>query len=98
MTAVTADPGADADTPETPGDYVVGHVKAALACDPRVAVLDLTVEVFHDHVVVTGRVETPARRAAVDAVVRELLPHHRFDNGVTVAATGHGPALVEELP
>lgn len=85
------------DTPETPEVYVVAHAMAALAGDPRVGVLDLTVTVAGDTITVTGRIETDERREAVGAVLAERFPTHRIENAVHVQAGHHGGGEPEEL-
>jgi hypothetical protein len=72
------------DTTDTPDLYVVAHAMAALAADPRVGVLDLTVSVAAGTIRVTGPIETEERRQAVGAVLAERFPTHRIDNAVHV--------------
>ncbi len=78
-------------------EYSAGHVQDLLARDPRVAELELDVEVRDRTVVVTGVVHTQERREAVTTVVGEALPGMEVDNRVQVSDTGAGPA-VERLP
>jgi hypothetical protein len=86
------------DSHDTPEPYIVDHAMTALACDPRVGLLDATVTVVGAAVVVTGQVETLERRDAIAAVLAETLPDFRIDNRVTIAErTGPGP-MAEELP
>ena len=85
------------DTPDTPEVYVVAHAMAALAGDPRVGVLDLTVTVAGDTITVTGRIETDERRRAVGVVLAERFPTHRIDNAVHVDAGHSGGRDPEEF-
>jgi osmotically-inducible protein OsmY len=81
-----------ASTGEVP-EYSAGHVQDLLARDPRVAELELDVEVKDGTVVVTGVVHTQERRDAVTTVVREALPGVEVDNRVEVSDHGAGPAV-----
>jgi hypothetical protein len=68
-----------------PDAYLVARVREALAHDPRVAELGISVTVAGDSVLLTGEVATPERKAAVTEVVQPLLEGRRLSNGVTVA-------------
>lgn len=65
-------------------DYVRAHLEEALATDGRVSELGLEVAVDQDELVVIGRVATPARRLAVDAVAREVAPGFAVRNETLV--------------
>lgn len=93
---VLTDPMSDA--PDTPEPYIVDHAMTALACDPRVGLLDATVTVIGAAVVVSGQVETPERRDAIATVLTEILPDFRIDNRVTIAERTAATPLAEELP
>lgn len=82
----------------SPGDYAVGHVEEALACDPRVNEQGLHVALAGGRVFVTGTVSTRHRRDAIATVVAELLPEHELRNEVTVASEYPEPAGMEHLP
>lgn len=86
------------DTPDTPEAYIVAHAMAALADDPRVGVLDLSVTVIDDTITVTGRIETSERSSAVTLVLSEHFPTHRIDNVIHVDDDLHGDRRAEELP
>jgi hypothetical protein len=86
------------DSPATPEPYIVDHAMAALACDPRVGLLDATVTVTGAAVAVTGQVETPERREAIEIVLAEILPGFRIENGVTVAERAAANPTTEKLP
>ena len=71
-----------------PTQYVVAHLRELLAHDERVAALDVQIRIVGSEVFLTGRVSSPERRAAVEAVVREavvreevphLTPHNQLD-------------------
>ena len=68
----------------TPDDYVVGHVRDALASDERTGVLDVHVAVVAGRLVLTGHVATAARRDAVTAVAAEVAPDLDLVNELTV--------------
>jgi osmotically-inducible protein OsmY len=81
------------DAAETePPDYRAEHIRAALARDPRVQEPELGVEVHGGRALVTGIVPTPARRSAIEAVVRETCPDLGVDNLVTIVAYSEPPA------
>jgi hypothetical protein len=65
-------------------DYVVGHVEEALARDPRVGELEISVRVSGGVVELTGTVTTPERQEAISEVVRALLPDYEVRNMTTV--------------
>ena len=86
------------DTTDTPDSYIIEHATTALACDPRVGALDIQVTVEHGRVTAHGTVETDARRAAIESVLTELLPHHQIIVAVVVSQTPTDEPTVEELP
>ena len=63
-------------------EYNAGYVQDLLARDPRVAELELDVEVVDRIVIIEGIVHTVERRDAVTTVVREALPGMEVDNRV----------------
>jgi hypothetical protein len=67
-------------------EYVVGHLEAALAADPRVNELGVHVIVRGERVYLNGTVPTEARRAAVADVAAELAPGYQIHNETVVAA------------
>ena len=79
-----------------PDDYIVGHVRDALATDPRAGVLDVQATVVAGRVVLTGTVASEERGAAVAQVAGEAagLP---VLNELTVL-DGRAPGAQEELP
>lgn len=69
-----------------PAPYLIERVREALAHDPRVAELGISVTVTGDAVLLTGDVATAERREAVAEVVEPLLEGRTLHNGVTVAS------------
>jgi hypothetical protein len=65
-------------------EYVVGHIEEALARDPRVGELEISVRVTGRVVELTGTVTTPERQEAISEVVRTLLPDYEVRNMTTV--------------
>ena len=68
-----------------PEAYLVERVREALAHDPRVSELGISVRVAGETVLLTGDVATPERRAAAAEVVAPLLGGRKLENGLTVA-------------
>ena len=69
---------------DEPDAYTGAHVQEALARDGRVGELGIGVEISGAMVTVQGIVPTAERRAAIEEVVRELLPDHEIRNRVVV--------------
>lgn len=80
----------------TPDDYVVAHVRDALATDPRAGVLDVHATVSAGRLVLTGNVATPERREAIGVVAAEVADGLEVVNELTVL-TSPGPGEMEEL-
>jgi hypothetical protein len=55
-----------------PKQYVVEHIRDALAQDPRVAELDIQVKVVEDRIFVKGTVPAASRRDAITVVLEEM--------------------------
>jgi osmotically-inducible protein OsmY len=72
-------------TDDAPAEYLIEHVREALAADPRVNELGLQVAVRSGKVFVSGVVSTTERHDAVAAVVSERAPGWDVHNGTTVA-------------
>lgn len=83
--------------PPEPDEYVVQHLREALAQDPRVSELGLGVVVRNGVLHVTGTVSTEERRAAVAEVAGELASTWTVANE-TVVVRYAGDASVEVLP
>ncbi|WP_330230800.1 BON domain-containing protein [Nocardia sp. NBC_00508] len=64
--------------------YVVAHLRRALAEDPRTAELGAQVTIRGDVVVLGGEVSSEERKRQMETVVREQLPHARIHNDVRV--------------
>ena len=67
--------------------YEQERIRQALATDPRVGELELSVDVVAGRVLVTGSVPSEKVRDAIDAVVKEVAPGVALDNQATVAST-----------
>lgn len=80
-----------------PDEYVVQHLREALAQDPRVSELGLDVVVRGGALHVTGVVSTEERRAAVADVAAHIAPDWTVLNDTTVVRYA-GEASVEVLP
>jgi hypothetical protein len=73
--------------PDSPPEYLVGHLEDALARDPRVSEQGLRVEVSPgtSQVVVTGMVSAAGAKSAVVEVIHELMPGIDVMDETTVA-------------
>ena len=69
---------------DEPRHYLVGHVREALARDPRANELNVDVTVAGRRVFLTGEVASVERSRAVADIVRELLPGYEVRNETTV--------------
>ena len=81
-------------TEAEPDAYVAERVRQALAHDPRVAELGVTVRIVGDTVVLAGDVATPAPKAAAEQVVAAVAPGRQVRNLMTVVALA--PVEAEE--
>ena len=70
---------------EQPKQYLIAHIREALAEDPRVNELDVDVAVAGGTVFVTGRVTTAQRKEAISEVLGERFPEQDIANEITVA-------------
>ncbi|HXM58534.1 MAG TPA: nucleotidyltransferase [Candidatus Dormibacteraeota bacterium] len=75
---VATAPAAEAD------HHVAARLRQALATDPRVHELHVSVVVSDRDVIVRGQVATPGRKQAIDIVLRELVGEGRVRNEVEV--------------
>jgi osmotically-inducible protein OsmY len=64
--------------------YVIEQVRAALARDPRVNELGITVTLVERKVFLRGTVSTAERQEQITVVVREILPDYDVHNDVRV--------------
>jgi osmotically-inducible protein OsmY len=75
-----------------PKQYVVEHVRDALAQDPRVGELDVKVKVVGDRIFVKGTVSAATRRDAITVVLEEMFGGDAdIHNEVTVLAPTERP-------
>jgi osmotically-inducible protein OsmY len=79
--------GGDATGGPLDPEYLVEHLRSALATDPRVLQQGLDVVVTGDLVVVRGSVSTGAVRDGVAAVAHEVAPALQVVNDVEVTPT-----------
>jgi hypothetical protein len=79
-----------------PTQYVVAHVREALAHDERVAALDLQVRIVGDDLFLTGMVSSAPRRDAAEVVVRDAVPGLRIHNQLAVLPVD-APSTREEI-
>jgi osmotically-inducible protein OsmY len=67
-----------------PADYVISHIRDALAHDPRTTELGVDVTLSGDRAVLTGMVASPAQRDAIGQVATEVARAYDVVNDVTV--------------
>jgi osmotically-inducible protein OsmY len=80
----------------TAPQYVVAHLRSALASDPRTAEQGVRVTVRGTHVMVSGDVATQQRREEVSSVISEAVPDMVVHNDVRVVNADE-PTRREEL-
>ena len=76
--------------------YLVERIRGALAQDPGVAELGITVTVVGARIILSGIVATAERRDAIATLVRTVVPTHEVQNDVGVqelATTGEEESL-----
>ena len=78
-------------------EYVVQHVREALATDERVGQLDIGVTVAGERIQLAGCVQTPERRSAILEVVGEIAPDWKIHDAIVVEEL-HESDAVENLP
>lgn len=78
-------------------EYLAQHVREALAHDPRVAGLGISVTLEPGAVRLSGQVATEERRQTLAIVAADVLNGHEVRNEVTVTACDE-PDDVENLP
>ena len=69
-----------------PPEYLAEHVHDAMAKDPRLNELGITVTISGDKAFLTGDVATDERRVAAGEIAAELLPDHELHNDIAVVA------------
>lgn len=72
--------------PDEPKQYLIAHIREALAEDGRVNELDVDVAVAGGRIFLTGEVATAQRRDAITEVLRERFPDYDIANEVSVAS------------
>ena len=86
--------------PDSPDDYLVGHLEDALARDPRVAEQGLHARLRRSGtertVVVSGTVVAREAKAAIAEVVHAVLPGAAVEDETVIADRGE-QAGIEEL-
>ena len=80
-----------------PKQYVVAHVREAIAKDPQLNELHVDISVQGGKVFLTGVVGTEERRRTLTEVVRSLVPDHEICNETEVAEFPETEG-VEEIP
>ncbi|MEU4341982.1 BON domain-containing protein [Nocardia sp. NPDC023852] len=76
--------------------YLVAHLRRALAEDPRTAELGVHVTIRGDVVVLGGEVSSERIKQQLETIVREQLPQVRIHNDVHVTHLA-APADIEDL-
>jgi hypothetical protein len=76
--------------------YLAERARQALATDPRVADLDVTVTLVHDDAYVRGSASSQEQAAAIVDVLAEQLPDHQV-HGEVVVVDADEPRDAEEL-
>jgi osmotically-inducible protein OsmY len=74
-----------ADKPSDTDPYLVEHVRDALAHDPRLSELGVSIECAGQTVVLSGALASLERQQAAADIVHELLPDHEVRNETTVS-------------
>lgn len=77
--------------------YGIGHLKNALAEDPRTNELDIQVEQSSGKILLRGEVAQPERRQAVEQIARECFPDNVIENQIRVQVASN-PTEAEEIP
>jgi osmotically-inducible protein OsmY len=84
-------------TEHEPVEYVIEHLRDALARDPRANQLYVQVAIVHDKLFLTGFAGHESQRESVSEVAREVVPDLEVHNEMTVEAHG-GAGSTEHLP
>jgi len=80
----------------TPPQYLVAHLRTALAEDPRTAEQGVRVTVRGEHIMVSGDVATEQRRTEVSEVISQNAPDMVIHNDIRVVCADE-PTRREEL-
>jgi osmotically-inducible protein OsmY len=68
----------------TPDDYLIGHIREALASDPAVGVLDIQVEISGDTVYLAGSIDCGTKRQAAREAATRVAPNYKIVNNIKV--------------
>jgi osmotically-inducible protein OsmY len=64
--------------------YLIGRIQNALATDPRVNKLDVSIKIIAGKVHLMGQTSTEVRRRAIAEVVKETVPGMEVRNEMTI--------------
>ena len=67
----------------TRDDYLIAHIREAMAASPKVGTLDITVEVSGHTVYLSGMVDCESKRDAAIHVARNCAPEYDIVNHLT---------------
>jgi osmotically-inducible protein OsmY len=81
---------------DQPQEYLVHHIQDTLATDPRARELGVDVQVAGDRVVLAGTAATPAQRASIAEVVRDVAAGYEVVNEMAVLCADED-GTIEEL-
>jgi hypothetical protein len=84
------------DLPAPAEAYLAERARQALATDPRVADLDVTVTLVRDVAFVHGSASSSEQAAAIGAVLGDHLPDHTVRNEVVIVGVDE-PVGAEDL-
>ena len=77
-------------------EYVIAHLREALAHEDRTNVLDIGLHIEEGTLFLTGRVESAQQRASIEAVARETAPESlTLVNKIQLAT--YGPPETESV-
>jgi osmotically-inducible protein OsmY len=76
-----------------PIEYVVEHVRDAIAKDERLAELHLRVTCVGNRLVITGEVATEERRRALSEVAARVCPDREISNQTAVVPVPEAPKV-----
>jgi osmotically-inducible protein OsmY len=75
---------------DEPDQYVLEHLRDALAHDPRTNELDVDVCIVGDKVFLTGHAATDEHRDAITDVARQAMPGRQIVNEMSAGAFEEG--------
>ena len=85
------------DQPPSERHHLVARIRRALAEDPRVGELGVTVSLTEEAVILSGRVATEERRRAAAAVAAELAPGLAVKNQIDLEDVRDAPSDPEPV-